>query len=70
MGKKKINHLTNYIVIVCNLAFIAWIIYNGISQLFATSTAQFFCSAGVVGMLGINIIMLIGRRANQKIAKE
>jgi len=49
-------------VILSNMVFITWIIYNGISQMFATSTAQFFCSAGVVGMLGINIILLAVRR--------
>jgi hypothetical protein len=62
MSSKRLNNFIKYIAIFSNIAFITWIIYNGISQLFATSTAQFFCSAGVVGMLGINIVLLIAKR--------
>ncbi|HZX59154.1 MAG TPA: hypothetical protein VFE54_10520 [Mucilaginibacter sp.] len=62
MNDKPISDFLKKIVVLSNMTFISWLIYNGITDLFATSTTQLFCSVGLVGMLGINIILLTERR--------
>jgi len=63
MNDKPISIFFKKIVVLSNMMFISWLIYNGITDLFATSTAQLFCSVGLVGMLGINIILLTEKEA-------
>lgn len=62
MNDKPINIFFKKMVVLSNMTFISWLVYNGITDLFATSTAQLFCSVGMVGMLGINIILLIEKQ--------
>jgi len=62
MNNKPISDFFKKIVVLSNMTFISWLIYNGITQMFATSTAELFCSVGMVGMLGINIILLTEKR--------
>ena len=57
-NRKRFNVPLLFILILCNMTFITWIIYNGIHDMFATSTGHLFCSVALVGVLGINIIML------------
>ncbi len=63
MNDKPISDFFKKIVVLSNMTFISWLIYNGITNLFATSTTQLFCSVGLVGMLGINIILLTEKEA-------
>jgi hypothetical protein len=63
MNNKPISNFFKKMVVLSNMTFISWLIYNGITDLFATSTAQLFCSVGLVGMLGINVILLTEKGA-------
>jgi hypothetical protein len=64
MKNKSTSAFFKKIVVLSNMTFISWLIYNGITDLFATSTAQLFCSVGLVGMLGINVILLTEKQHN------
>jgi hypothetical protein len=64
MNDKPISIFFKKLVVLSNMMFISWLIYNGITDLFATSTAQLFCSVGLVGMLGINVILLTDKQHN------
>jgi len=50
MNNKPISSFFKKLVVLSNMTFISWLIYNGINDLFATSTAQLFCSVGMVGI--------------------
>jgi hypothetical protein len=62
MNDKPLSDFFKKVVVLSNMTFISWLIYNGTTQMFATSTAQLFCSVGLVGMLGINVILLTEKR--------
>jgi hypothetical protein len=62
MNNKTSKNIILYLLILVNLVFISWIIYNGIHDMFATSTGHLFCSVALVGVLGINTIMLQERK--------
>jgi len=58
MSKRRSNFLRN-LAVLGNLFFIFWIFFNGYNERFADTFEQIVRYAVLMGLLGVNILLLI-----------
>jgi hypothetical protein len=58
MSKRRNNFLRN-LAVLGNLFFIFWIFFNGYNERFADTFGQIVRYALLMGLLGVNILLLI-----------
>ena len=58
----KIMELLSFAVIVSNILFVLWILYNGINEGFQGTTIEKFSYITLIGLLAVNAFLLIRQR--------